>query len=105
MLTLILTKKWYDMIASGEKTEEYREIKEYYTKRFQNAGLIDELGCSTYKTADIVFRCGYAKKAPKMLCTCRCWRGKGKEAWGALLSASYYVLTIYNKVVMPCEST
>lgn len=28
-LTLHLKKKWYDMIASGIKTEEYRLIKPY----------------------------------------------------------------------------
>ena len=34
ILDLSLTYKWYDMIASGEKKEEYREIKDYWTKRF-----------------------------------------------------------------------
>jgi hypothetical protein len=28
-LNLVLKKKWYDMIESGEKTEEYRELKSY----------------------------------------------------------------------------
>lgn len=36
MLTLPIRKKWFDMILSGEKKEEYREIKEYYETRFQN---------------------------------------------------------------------
>lgn len=36
MKTLILPikKKWFDMISSGEKKEEYREIKPYYQTRF-----------------------------------------------------------------------
>lgn len=34
MLTLPIKKKWFDMILSGEKKEEYREIKEYYDVRF-----------------------------------------------------------------------
>ena len=34
MLTLPIKKKWFDMIKSGEKKEEYREIKPYYTSRF-----------------------------------------------------------------------
>lgn len=33
ILHLILKGKWYDMIASGEKTEEYREVKPYWEKR------------------------------------------------------------------------
>lgn len=32
-LKLVLKKKWYDMIASGEKTEEYREITPYWCNR------------------------------------------------------------------------
>ncbi len=32
-LHLTLKKKWFDMIASGEKTEEYREIKSYWIQR------------------------------------------------------------------------
>lgn len=34
ILHLTLKKKWFDMIASGEKKEEYREIKPYWEKRF-----------------------------------------------------------------------
>ena len=36
MLTLPIKKKWFDMIKSGEKKEEYREFKPYYTTRFNN---------------------------------------------------------------------
>ena len=32
-LHLVLKGKWYDMIKSGEKTEEYRETKQYWIKR------------------------------------------------------------------------
>ena len=32
-LHLVLIGKWYDMIESGEKTEEYRETKQYWIKR------------------------------------------------------------------------
>lgn len=33
ILNLSLKKMWYDMIESGEKTEEYREIKPYWCNR------------------------------------------------------------------------
>ena len=33
MLILPIKKKWFDMILSGEKKEEYREIKPYYDSR------------------------------------------------------------------------
>ena len=40
MLTLTIEKKWFDMILSGEKTEEYRELKRYYDSRFRNAAML-----------------------------------------------------------------
>lgn len=49
-LHLVLIGKWYDMIASGEKTEEYRDLTPYWCNR-----LIQKYGigywneeCATY---------------------------------------------------------
>ena len=37
ILTLTISKQWFDMIADGKKDEEYREIKPYWVARlFQN---------------------------------------------------------------------
>lgn len=33
VLHLVLKKKWFDMIASGEKREEYRDAKPYWETR------------------------------------------------------------------------
>ena len=33
ILHLTLKKEWFDMILSGEKLEEYRDIKDYWTTR------------------------------------------------------------------------
>ena len=38
ILHLTLKKKWFDMIASGEKKEEYRDIKMYWWKRLVQCG-------------------------------------------------------------------
>ena len=35
-LDLSLTYKWFDLIASGDKKEEYRELKDFYKKRLTN---------------------------------------------------------------------
>ena len=60
VLHLNLRKKWYDMILSGEKKEEYREIKPYWVKRIAN--LMD----SNPPAYDVVeFRNGYGKDAPR----------------------------------------
>lgn len=37
MLTFVLKRRWFDLIKSGEKTIEYREIKDYWTARLINA--------------------------------------------------------------------
>lgn len=37
MLTFNLKKEWFDKIVSGEKTHEYREVKDYWTKRITKA--------------------------------------------------------------------
>lgn len=33
VLTLVVSKEWFDMIADGRKNEEYREIKPYWVRR------------------------------------------------------------------------
>ena len=35
VLPLVLKGKWYDMIASGEKREEYRDFKPFWITRFE----------------------------------------------------------------------
>ena len=36
VLTLTVSKQWYNMIVAGEKNEEYREIKPYWASRLVN---------------------------------------------------------------------
>jgi len=59
ILHLNLKKKWFDMIAKGIKTEEYRDIKPYWAKRLKDF-LIK-------KPFDyIIFKNGYTKDCPEM---------------------------------------
>lgn len=93
VLTLTLKKKWFDMILSGEKKEEYREVKDYWMKRL--AGI---QGCGTSynftllcnaenKCKDydiIVFKNGYSKDAPTIVIECKGIQVKeGRKQWGA----------------------
>ena len=80
VLTLNVSKQWFDMIAAGEKTEEYRKIKPYWTSRLVNQQaesgevLFDEFGgyCRVigkleYKTyTHILFINGYRKDSPRI---------------------------------------
>ena len=101
MLTLTIKKEWFDMILSGEKKEEYREIKPYYDKRFATA-----FGCmwlfNGIKNKDmeppikeILFRNGYSKESPQFVAKCALHTGTGKEEWGAEAGKEYYVLKIH----------
>lgn len=89
ILHLTLKRQWFDMIASGEKKEEYRELKPYWAKRLVT--LINyELGFKQlnaslkFQQFDIIrFRHGYAKDAPTMDVECKGIRiGIGRKEWG-----------------------
>ena len=89
MLTLPIKKKWFDMIKSGEKLEEYREIKPYYDSRFLKSINDDRL-----HTNMILLRNGYSKNNPTIRCECIIYKGYGKKEWGAEPKKLYYVLKI-----------
>jgi hypothetical protein len=81
MLHLTLKRKWFDMIASGEKKEEYREIKPYWITRLANkhngcmgGDFMDNHKVISYTFKDfgvIRFRNGYAKDARMMDIECK----------------------------------
>lgn len=97
MLTLPIKKQWFDMIVSGEKKEEYREIKPYYTIRFKSIGLLSKKTANpTGEMLALILQNGYGKDAPKMMAFVRLLIRKGKPEWGAEPEKTYYVLKILN---------
>ena len=72
------------MIASGEKREEYRELKPYWHKRLMG------------KTYDIIeFRNGYSKDAPRMRVRLgHISQSLGIVEWGAPEETPVYILTL-----------
>ena len=106
-LTLSLKKQWFDLIKSGEKKEEYRELNYYWVARL----LENERDLSghflspdgktflkVFKHFDtLVFTLGYPKagdterrltfKNPKIRI------GTGKPEWGAEPEKIYFVIT------------
>lgn len=82
------------MILDGEKKEEYREIKPYYTVRFGKAfSMADTIPLDTKET-QVRFTNGYGNKVPSFIADCRLERHCGKEEWGAETNKEYYVLHI-----------
>lgn len=90
MLTLPIKKKWFDMIVSGEKQEEYRNITPRYTTMFQNAA--DKNGCFW-----CLLRNGYSLKSPAIKVYVAVNIGSGKSEWGAEPDEKYFVLRILKK--------
>lgn len=112
-LYLPLKKKWFDMIKSGEKLAEYREISEYWFKRFCGTApaiyrmmfriCMETKDFTMAKETDItkynklVFTSGYPKandnkrriefKNPRIRI------GEGKPEWGAQPGKKYFVIT------------
>lgn len=90
MLTLPIKREWFDMIASGEKGEEYREITPYYEARLEKY-----MHAGRFR---IILRAGYRKNSPKMSCLVRVSKGTGRPEWGAEAGKQYYVLRICDRV-------
>lgn len=68
ILYLTLKKKWFDMILSGEKKEEYREQKTFWQTRFVKEGYWHSQACKDF---DIIhFTNGYGKNKPQIIIEC-----------------------------------
>lgn len=94
MLTLPIKQKWFDMILSGKKKEEYREIKPYYTSRWDYAEWEVKRSDEPRNICHIILRNGYSKSRPYMKVRCSLYVGFGNEEWGAEHNKLYYVLEI-----------
>lgn len=90
-LQLVIDREWMDKIVSGEKTVEYREIKQYYTSRLKDKKT-DEF--RPFKT--VVMRNGYqGKNLPLIECEVKSiYIGEGREDWGAVPGEKYYCIEL-----------
>lgn len=98
ILHLPLKKEWYEMIESGEKTEEYREIKEYWAKRLCEDWIsgdyyidclnhccmncVQGLFFNSYQFDLVKFSYGYTKRTMTFECK-GISIGIGRPEWGA----------------------
>lgn len=124
ILHLTLKKKWFDMILSGVKKEEYREIKDYWARRFLYSScgeglewqvweeMINDLRAPTRRHNSvnelleffgarlrlydtIKFRNGYSKDSPEFLVGFGGIEIKqGREEWGAEEGKFYFSIRL-----------
>lgn len=120
VLHLPIKRKWFDMIHTGEKLEEYREIKPYWARRLldfereMESQVMDEMICDMraplknhasvndllyyfgvrFRRLDyIIFKNGYAKNAPTLRVPLdHITISVGKLIWGAEHHKYYFVL-------------
>lgn len=95
-LHLNLKKKWFDMILSGEKKEEYREIKSYWLTRFKyycnHEDMTHELN---YDFDTITFKNGYSKNSPSFVIELiDISFGKAVEEWSDNWQGEVFVLKL-----------
>lgn len=101
VLHLTLKKKWFDMIASGEKKEEYRGIKPFWIKRLlsniEHLETIDDVKAvgARFKTFEYIhFANGY-NRPRKINVECLGIEIKtGKSEWGAEPGKEYFVIKL-----------
>lgn len=87
-LHLPLKAKWYEMIESGEKREEYRQVKPYWSKRFTGGDKplfsfrygYQEPNVKGY--THVKFSYGYTRRTMKFEIE-SITIGRGRPEWGA----------------------
>lgn len=95
MLILPILGQWFDMIVSGEKKEEYRDLKPYYKARFRNAGLLDEKDKPKPDPFVVMLRNGYSNKSRSVTVEVTLREGKGNPKLGAKPGKICYILDIH----------
>ena len=115
MLTLPIRRKWFDMILTGEKKEEYREVKPYYTARFRKfltlcPNMPDETVEKIYRAlagkgglpypGGLTLRNGYGAGDAALIIRGKLMIRTGRPEWGAEEGKEYYVLTIEDSEVL-----
>lgn len=100
MLTLPIKQKWFDMIVSGDKQEEYRAPSEYWRKRFVSE-LVRQSKQRGFNGLKVRIRAGYQKDADLAeLTLSMITTGTGRPEWGAEPGVEYFVLHIKRVEVM-----
>ena len=98
ILDLVLKTKWYEMIESGEKTEEYREFKDYWVRRLGKKVGLNPWGGPHYEFSPFThvrFHCGYTNRT--MLREIESMRlGYGKPEWGAPKGTRVFIIKFKN---------
>ena len=106
ILHLTIKKEWFNLISKGEKTEEYREIKDYYLKRLLKCEKrcirkenCDGCPCISFKEfQSVMLHEGYNTRNNLELAIKEITTGKGKPEWGAEADRIYFIIKLGKKI-------
>lgn len=108
MIIFPIKGKWFYLIRTNQKLEEYREIKPYYENRFKRVfrvsydtftGLLkNEEGEIIEETGKkwLGLKNGYSDRAPVIYIFASLTVGSGKPEWGAEKGKRYFILKIHS---------
>ena len=91
MLILPIKRKWFDMIESGIKREEYREDTQYWRSRFVKLITSAE---TISKKHRCLLRNGYGADKSTLEIEYVLEFREGREEWGAEKGKKYFVLIL-----------
>jgi len=104
VLHLTLKRQWFDLIASGEKKEEYREIKQFWIKRLlsniEHLTTPEDVKCigARFINFDAVhFASGghFHPSIPQITLECKGIEiSTGNPSWGAEPGKEYFVIKL-----------
>ena len=104
-LHLVLKSKWYEMIESGEKTEEYRETKQYWIKRILEGSTAKKPELNSIprqifkqpKYERVCFHRGYSNRT--MIFEIKeISIGIGKATWGAPVGKKVIIIKLGSRI-------
>lgn len=111
VLYLSLKKEWFEMIKSGDKKEEYREINPYWKKRITdieshkfelNTLVMTGQPIPMKQYTHVHFTLGYPKKDDierNMTFEIKGIEiGEGKQEWGAEVGRNYFVIKLGDEI-------
>lgn len=111
-LHLILKRQWYDMIASGAKEEEYREITQYWMRRLMRCYCRGFRPCKYESCSNpepglcagiakrfdtVTFHYGYTSRTMTFRII-DISTGAGNPNWGAKEGKQYFIIKLGERV-------
>ena len=92
VLHLILKRRWYNLIERGEKTEEYRDITPYWTKRICGTDFLQDTVTTTEFT-HVIFHYGYSNRTMEFRIE-SVTTGRGNPEWGAPEDKDVFIIRL-----------